>query len=370
MNRNNIFVALFIAACFCSCGAQKTIIEKKDNHFPASTIMKTVGNIDVMVDPNVEMMNVIYRISGIQPDYVNAKEAHPLYTSYLSSVDEYFDLFKYSPAVQALQINRMTYTRPSEFGMYLNSNDSDFTLKPNNKYFVVSDGLAKDIPYYKFSTVREAVREFRTETNFDRFFLSNITVYNELIDKHIQLLTNSNIDSWLEEFYGIKFKENLCLYITKLSGNYGISFVGPKGIIPHAVVLDQPSVEGSLFLISHEFSHPMTRKIVDELYMDKKISGVFDKLYNKNAAFYNSNGYTNGFYVLNETINQACANKYLETIFPEDVMNKIYTVVEFNKMIYVSAITKYLDNYENNRSKYKNLKTFNQELKKFLVTLE
>jgi hypothetical protein len=366
MKKLNTYLSLFLIFCFFSCSTSKNTIEKEEHQFPAVTIVKTVGSIDVMVDPNVELMNVIQRLVGLPP-YVSAKDV-----PYLAKVDEYFEPYKSSTAVKLLLLNGLGNFRPSEFGMYLNSDDSDFIMKPDNKKFVVSDGPAQKIPYYSFSSVREAVREFRIESKFDQFFLSNTTDYEEQIEKHVQLLKTYNFDSWLKDFYGTKQKENSCLYVTKVTGNYGISFVNPKGKnIPHAVVRDQPSAANALFLISHEFSHPMTRQIVDELYKDTTIRSIFDKLYSKNAILYNSNGYGNGYYVLNETINQGCANKFNEKIFPENIMQWFYSwEAESMKMVYVPAITKFLDNYQNNRNTYKTLKAFVPELKKFLVTLE
>jgi len=366
MKKLNNYLALFLIFCFFSCSSSKNIIEKEKNQFSASVLVKTVGNIDVVVDPNVELMNIIQRLVGLQP-YAPAKDV-----PYLAKVDEYFEPYKSSSAVKLLLLNGMGYFRPSEFGMYLNSDDSNFIMKPDNKIFVVHDGPAKKVPYYYYSTVREAIREFRIESKFDQFFLSNTTDYEELLKKYAQLLKPYNFDSWLKDFYGSKQKGKSCLYVTKVTGNYGISFVNPKGkIIPHAVVIDQQSTAVAFYLISHEFSHPMTRQIVDELYKDTTIRSIFDKLYSKNAILYNSNGYVDGYSILNETINQACANKFNEKIFPESTMQWFFSwEVESLKMVYIPVITEFLDNYQNNRNKYKTLKAFLLELKKFLVTLE
>lgn len=366
MKKKHLFAAFFIILCFFSCSTTKNTIVKEENQFPAVALVKTVGNIDVMVAPNVELMNIIQRLAGLPP------HASPEDYPDLAKVDEYFEPYKYSTAVTRLRNNGMAYGSASQFGMYLNSDDSDFIMKPDNKFFVLHDVPATKIPYYCLPTLREDVREFRIESNFDRFFLSNTAVYEELIEKHVQILKTSSFDSWLENFYGIKQKEKSCLYVTKVSGNYGISFVHPKGkIIPHAVVIDQPFTESTLYLISHEFSHPMTRQIINELYKDTTIRSIFDDLYTKNAIFYYSIGYSNGNSILHETINQACANKFNEQIFPESVMQKFFSIeVESRKMVHVPVITEFLDNYQNNRNKYKTLKAFVPELKKFLVTLD
>ena len=86
---------------------------------------------------------------------------------------------------------------------------------------------------------------------------------------------------------------------------------------------------------------------------------------------YYSNGYNSGRTVLNETINQACANKFLEKVLPESVMNYFNNdeIVERQKMIYVPIITRFLTEYEESREKYKTLDDFFPELEEFILTL-
>ena len=45
-------------------------------------------------------------------------------------------------------------------------------------------------------------------------------------------------------------------------------------------------------------------------------------------------------------------------------------IVEFQKLLYTPQIAKFLDNYENNRKKYKTLDDFIPELEKFIEGLE
>ena len=61
-----------------------------------------------------------------------------------------------------------------------------------------------------------------------------------------------------------------------------------------------------------------------------------------------------GLSLLDETVNQACANKYLETVFSESEMKIIndYNVFE-KRLSYMLVISDFLNVYENNRKKYK-----------------
>jgi len=356
-----IIAALFILF-FCSCTS------KENSQFTASSIVSTIGHIDVKVDPNVELMSILQRLA-VQPPYISGNQASSI-ASYLTKVDEYFDPYKSSSAVRMIKTQTISYYRPSEFGMYLNSDDSDFIIKPNNEIFITTDGPAKDILYYSSPRLRKAVRKFRIESNFDQFFLSNSTEYEELINKYVEILKNANFDSWMGNFYGKAPSENPCIYVSRLTGNYGIAFVNPEGrTITHVIIFDQPDPVAILMLISHESSHPMTHEICEELYKDTTVRGIFDDLYSNNAIIYKSLGYNNGFGILNEIINQACANKYIEEIFTEEQLQRFYSLFESRKYIYLPVITEFLNNYQDNRDKYETLEDFVPELRNFLITL-
>jgi hypothetical protein len=51
---------------------------------------------------------------------------------------------------------------------------------------------------------------------------------------------------------------------------------------------------------------PLTKtiKIAENLYKNEKIKTKFDNMFYANTQFYTMNGYSSGFCVLNETINQ------------------------------------------------------------------
>ena len=260
--------------------------------------------------------------------------------------------------------------------MYLNEDDSGFILDIKDKKFIVHDPFlslipAKKVSYYALSDFREAVREFRKDSNFDSFFSSNYECYENMIDRNINFLRDAKIDEWLKSFYGLSKKEKFFLHLTYIDGNYGIDLTNSKGKKEtHAVILGSCNRETFLFLCAHEFSHPHTGEIVEKLYSNLKIKNKYDNYYSKDAVFYNTSGYGSGFSILNEIINQACANKYLEKIFSDEEMNQYMDYLQNDRRyVNISSITAFLDNYENNRKKYKTLDDFIPELEKFIEGL-
>ena len=96
-----IQIILFSFLCVCtSCKSKESRIE-----FETKPIVKTVGKIDVMVDPNVEMMMILGRLGNIVP-YSGEKSAysHP----YLDRVDEYFAPYKEDVAIKRARVFWMT----------------------------------------------------------------------------------------------------------------------------------------------------------------------------------------------------------------------------------------------------------------------
>ena len=346
--------------------------------FTAKPIVKTVGNIDVMVDPNVEMMMLIGRLASAAP--YNFNNSDSIYSiQYIDEIDEYFEDFKYDPVVLSLRNNGLIYGRVPEYGIYLNETVAGYIMDINNKNFIVQTANhlpAKTIPYYASNVFLEQVRNFLKNSNFDTFFIEHVADYEKIIDEKISILSKFAFDTWMEDFYGIKTKEPLCLYFSDLTGggNFGLIIKNSKGKdIPHAVITAAPVDERYfLYLVTHEFSHPRTLRIVEKLYENKKIKSMFSNLFYENSSLYISQGYRSALFILNETINQACANKFLEKAWTESEMKMFneQAVLEYHKWIYVPQIAEFLDNYENNRKKYKTLEDFVPELEKFILTLE
>lgn len=147
----SVIILISLMSGLVSCKTKSGKAQSKvESEFAAKPIVKSVGKIDVMVDPNVEMMMILGRIAGAGP-YAGDRKINE---AYVDDVDEYFKDFMYSPAAIRLMRYQLSYQALPEFGMYLNDDDSDFKLKLNNKNFLVQNRLApgyiqaKEVSYY------------------------------------------------------------------------------------------------------------------------------------------------------------------------------------------------------------------------------
>ena len=59
-------LVLFLISIFLTgCAAKNSI--NSDYEFKAQPVIKSVGNIEVIIDPNVEMMNILGRLANLIP---------------------------------------------------------------------------------------------------------------------------------------------------------------------------------------------------------------------------------------------------------------------------------------------------------------
>lgn len=367
MKLSKVYIVLiFLSLIFSSCKS------KNDSPFTAKPVEMEIGKIKVVVDPNVEMMMILGRLSGAYPyNFENEWEI-----PYIDDIDKYFNDFKNEPVILQTRKNNLNHAKLPEFGIYLNQDISGYKLDIDNKNFIVQTAVnvqAKKIPYYAGQEYINSVKDFRIKSNFDDFFVKHKQEYERLIHDYIKLLKDYNYSKWLEFFYGTKTKESLVIHLTYLTngGNFSITTKNKKGNDElHAVIVAGSDKNSFLWEMSHEYSHCFTIKISEQLYKNKKIEKLFNKLFNTYNSIYRKSGYDSGFLILNETITQACANKYLETILSPFEMKGInMEIIDDQKWIYTPQIAEFLDNYENDRKKYRTLDDFIPELEKFIEGL-
>lgn len=355
--------------CFTICISCK---QKLKSSFIAKPIEREINSVKVIVDPNVEMMMIIGRLTRATP--YNFENRMPI--PYINDIDEYFEDFMNESAIIQTRKNSLNYDKLPEFGMNLTQDITGFKMKLDNKNFIIQTARnvsANKIPYYADREYIENVRDFRIKSKFDIFFINHTQEYEKIIDNYIEILKDYCFTKWIEEFYGVKIKKPLVLHLTYLTngGNFSITINDKKGRKElHSVIAAGSNKNLFLRELSHEYSHYFTIKVSEKLYKNVKIEKFFNDLFNSYSIDYRKRGYDSGFLILNETLTQACANKYLEKIFsPYEVEKYNKEIIENQKWIYVSQIAEFLDKYENNRNKYKNLEDFSSELEEYILNI-
>ena len=80
MKKKYLFFLFNLLILFVSCKNNKSY------SFEAKVIKKEVDNIQIMVDPNVELMMILGRLAGLTP----YAKGTVIQNEYLDKVDEYF----------------------------------------------------------------------------------------------------------------------------------------------------------------------------------------------------------------------------------------------------------------------------------------
>lgn len=309
MKLSKVYIVLiFLSLIFSSCKS------KNDSPFSAKPVEMETGKIKVVIDPNVEMMMILGRLSGADM----YSRPNDTFRPYINEIDEYFEAFKEDPAVEII---RTFNSQPSiilEFGYDLNESITGYKMSLDNKNFckVYQNLPKKKITLYSEKSNLEKIRQFRINSGFDDFFNTHKEEYERQVKNAVAFIEEYNLENWLHDFYGTKIKDSNCMFLSYLGngGNFGMSFRNSKGRdVPHVLISNGIFTKNTmLLLLAHEFSHPRTNFITEQLYKNKKIKIIFDALYKKYSTLFQAHYYISGYYVLNETINQACANKFLE----------------------------------------------------------
>ncbi len=369
MKLSKVYIGLiFLSLIFSSCKS------KNDSPFTAKPVAMEIGKIKVVVDPNVEMMMVLGRLSGAEM----YSRSNDLSVPYINELDEYFKDYKDDPAVEIVRTFNSQSSTILEFGYDLNESVTGYKMSLDNKnsILVAQNFPKKKITLYSEKSNLEKIRQFRINSKFDDFFNSHKEEYEKQVKACVSLIEECNLENWLKDFYGTKMKDTNGIFLSHFGngGNFAMTFRNSKGRdVPHILltsgIFDRNTV---MLLLSHEFSHPRTAGITKQLYENEKIKKIFDALYKKYSTWFQSHYYNSGYYVLNETINQACTNKFLEKHLSKAIMDLLNQkeIIEYQKMIYTPQIAEFLDNYENDRKKYKTLDYFIPELEKFIEGLE
>ncbi|MGN1227160.1 MAG: DUF4932 domain-containing protein [Christensenellales bacterium] len=227
--------------------------------------MNNINNsIEVRVDKRTELMGVLLLLSKYNEQngfLIEECEANKIYRN---NIFEYFGKFANHKAVKLLNqiIDKFPfgYQDPIELILVL---DENLQFDSKCEYFCEND----DALYIEFL---RAVQDFYCACDFDKFYESNSTFYNQIIDKTCKVLNLDLMNKFNNEFYGEPFdcKCVINLLPSQTNGNYGIS---PKGELwANIGVLTSESEmcfayeRSSHCLYVHEFGHNIVNPIIQK----------------------------------------------------------------------------------------------------------
>ncbi|WP_148882236.1 DUF4932 domain-containing protein [Thermococcus aciditolerans] len=333
--------------------------------------------LHVEIDPRVELVAIIYRLSDsswyrehVDPAVLGVT---PGSYRYIRDVDEYFGPYRNLTAVKIVPQmieEGIDYDAIPEFAIHLSPTDFSKAMP--------WDDMLRLRPFLdakKLDEFAEAVAEFAEETDFWRFYREHEEFYNRTLETFVgenpglvelvefeEDFFGKNASSWhvvpMPLFcchgfgYHIESGSNMSVYAF-------LGFGEVAGGIPHVYA----TVGGSSFL-AHEFAHSFVNPAVDQHY---ELFEPYEALFDPVAEKLREMAYPNFKVMLYETLVRAFEAYYLNaTGRPEGATA---TLKGNRKVFYFidDVYRAYVDDYLKHREEYRTFDDFMQELARVIA---
>ncbi|MFC1637051.1 DUF4932 domain-containing protein [Planctomycetota bacterium] len=363
MNKNNtILKAMFIpAVVLIGLSSHVGAVDSPLSNNGSSAAIK------IEVDPRVELVGIVFRLAG------NYEFNQGRIRSYVRDIERHFGDFDDHPAVKLAarlrSTRRMSCDGPMSLAVHI---DRDF--RPRKTFEQWPWGL--DGRWKKQETIEflEQLRQFAAETKFDEFYKAHSALYETGIRSCQAVMAQHDLQTWLDEFFGVEEMGDLRLVLGFLNGpsNYGPRFTAGKIHEKYAIIdMPLPDAEGNpvfhprkLETAAHEFCHSFANPVVDK-YMEQ-LQPAGEKLYAAKAPLMKRIGYQNWRSLMYESAVRACVTSYIRNSFePEHLQN--YLDIEAGcGFVWIKELSNLLQTYETNRNKYSTFESFFPEFVTFL----
>lgn len=336
------------------------------------TSVSLSDRVYVEIDPRIELIAVIYRLSDVKWYREEVDPARlgvtPEVYEYLRDVDEYFGPYMDMKAVKMVPEmveEGLEYDAIPEFAIHLSL--GDFSKA------VPWDDMLKLRPFLdteKLDEFAEAVAEFAEETNFWKFYREHEEFYNQTLEEFakdnpglVELVEfeetffGKNASSWhivpMPLFcrhgfgYHVKSGDNVTVY----------AFLG-FGKVDARVPRFYATAGGSTFL-AHEFAHSFVNPAVDKYY---ELFKPYEALFTPVAEKLRAMAYSNFKVMLYETFVRAFEAYYLNATGNPEMASRLINSNEKAFYFIEDVYRAYANDYSKNRDKYKTFEDFMPEL--------
>ncbi len=352
---------------------------------PPAMYRTNVGKITIEVDPRVELIGIVFRLSG-NPEY-NDGTLRP----YAKAIERHFGDFDNHPvvkmAVRLRNTRLMSCDGPMSLAVHI---DENYRLrKTSEKWPSTLDYRWENQETAEFL---EKLRQFAAETKFDEFFKAQAHIYEQGIrpcesvmrQKAVEInhpspvferILGMDFGEWLSAFFGIENMGDLKLVLGFVNGfaNYGPRFetgdtsekyaiIGMRPFDPANTVIFMPQ---QVVTVAHEFCHSFTNPIVDK-YMDQ-MQPAGEKLFAAQGSVLRTRGYHNWKSVMYETAVRACVASFIRDSIIRPGLMEYYLKREVRHgFAWTEEMGNLLNTYMNNPDKYPTFESFFPEFVKYL----
>jgi hypothetical protein len=318
--------------------------------------------VDVVVDPRVELMSIIFRLAG-NPEYNQGRVP-----SYIKDVDEHFGKFRQHPAVEMAGNLRRTRGVGFDACMSLAIHLGDaYTVSeklPLDPRPASLDGRWKPDEAREFLA---ALKQFVEEAALREFIENHRPLYAEAESRMKALLAKESHLEWFEAFFGARPQARFTIALGMVNGpcNYGVLVRLPDGKEELYCVLGvwQTDKQGQpqftrevLPTVIHEFCHSHTNAVVDR--HAEKLQAAGEKIFPRVAAALQRQAYGNWRTMMYESMVRACVIRYTRQ-YDGRIAAWLAVLAEKSRGFpWMGDLVDLLGQYEEDRQRYPTLDAF------------
>ena len=336
---------------------------------PSPNVQVQVDQINVSVDPRIELISVIKLLSK---PYSKSPLVTRFNHDYKQRILKYFVPYKTHAAIVKFDqlVNKgFTFGRPSVAMLHL---DQTFTRNKNivfNQHSLTSKYDQKEVEEFL-----KLVKVFALDSNFMSFYEQHRALYLSLINKTAQHIAGNSQITLLEDFYGEKKGSyNIILAPIFHDGGFGPSMFTSQGG-EHFYSINGPTKMSAkkpdfgektrtLHLVNHEFSHSFLRDVFE------KNRARIDATAQLLAPIKNpmeKQGYGNWHSVLNEHVVRAITIQ-LANAQDKKLGQDLLKAEKQKSYLYIDTVLQHVEQYQQQKSKFGN---FNNYFNHLLITME
>jgi len=321
--------------------------------------------IQVVVDPRVELMSIIFRLAG-NGEY-NQRGVIP----YVADIEKHFDAFKKHSAVEMVKNLRRNagigFDAPMSLAIYL-SNPPELEERIDfEKYPELLDRR------WTTETVRDFLNEARTfvkDSDFMKFFQDHQDFYSVTLERAQDFVKKEVHLDWFTSFFGDGAEGNFIIALAPNNGgpSYGLCFRSPGGEIEYYSILGlgYPNLDedklpvfeniGFLTTIIHEFCHSFVNPLVDRHQSELRMLG--EKLFPLVESFMRNQAYTEWQTMMKETFVRTSVARYLLAFRGEEEAEAEVDRQMARQFVLVEKLYEFFGEFESRRESYPTFDSF------------
>lgn len=322
------------------------------------------------VDPRVELLAVLFRLSGADEYTRGAVEP------YAQAVDEYFANFRDHEAVRLAREMRsrhgVSYDAPMSLAVHLTDPPA---LAERVPFDAPPPGLDTRWPLEQTRAFLAAARRFAEESDFQAFLDAHRDLYAESTRRLEVMLAEQAHLGWFEAFFGQRAGAQFRLVVAPLNGGhcYGVRLDGSgAGELYCVLGVWKADAEGVPVFeaevapaIVHEYCHSYVNPLVERHRAELRKPG--QALFAPVADAMRQQAYTTWDILLCEYLVRACVNRYLQEHGTPLAVAADARENRRRGFHWIRDLTALLGEYEADRTRYPTLEAFAPRLVTFFT---